>query len=170
MTDTTTDTPAPARVAKLAALLDEFVDNTFLPELEGASKGEINKLLVFYKQMKDAHDALDKARKRISTKLQSVAYNTIPERMEAADMKTVTIEHDLKFRATISHRMSCSMLDKEQAFQWLRDNDLGAIISETVNAGTMGATAKAFMADTGRELPEDIFKISVTPNTSITKA
>jgi hypothetical protein len=58
---------------------------------------------------------------------------------------------------------------KEAAFEWLRENGLGELITETVNASTLSAQARKMLED-GTELDADIFNVSVFPTTSITKA
>lgn len=71
-------------------------------------------------------------------------------------------------RVTVSHRWSASMLDKDQGFDWLRRNDMGSIIQETVNAQTLAAYAKNRFEKEGKDLPTDIFKVGQMAFTSIT--
>lgn len=57
---------------------------------------------------------------------------------------------------------------KDAAYWWLRLNNLGDLISETVNAGTLAAAAKARL-DQGFDMPEAYFNSAFMPNTSVTK-
>ena len=72
-------------------------------------------------------------------------------------------------RVSIATRVSCSIIDKPKGYAWLRENNHGALIQETVNSSTLSAFAKSYIEDEGRELPEDSFKMSSMSYTSITK-
>lgn len=72
-------------------------------------------------------------------------------------------------RVSIATRISCSILDKPKGYQWLRDTGNGSLIQETVNSSTLSAFAKSYVEDEGKDLPEDIFKMSSMSYTSITK-
>ena len=65
-------------------------------------------------------------------------------------------------RFTRTTRVSASILKerKAEAWAWLKRNKLGALIIQTVNAQTLGATAKQ-MIEKGQELPADLFKTSM---------
>lgn len=70
---------------------------------------------------------------------------------------------------TVAWKQSCSMLDKEAGLDWLRKNGQEGIIQETVNSSTLAAFSKSYMEQDGKDLPEDIFKVSMQPYTSIRK-
>lgn len=122
-----------------------------------------NELRRVNEQIKEAREALGDIADDLSTQ-------RIPELMRAAGVKTITIEG--VGRVTVSHRFSCSILEgkKEQAFSWLRGNQLDALIIETVNSATLSAAAKSRLAEDGLDMPNDIFKVGTMPYTSITKA
>jgi hypothetical protein len=60
------------------------------------------------------------------------------------------------------------MPDKAAGFEWLRGNNHGGVIQETVNAQTLGALAKELNAE-GTELPAPTFTTNIMTYTSITK-
>ena len=91
----------------------------------------------------------------------------IPDVFKENGIKTTTIEG--VGRVSVSNRFSASMLDKELAFNWLRQTGNEGIIIETVNSSTLAAFAKSKLEEDGTELPSDIFKVGTTPYTSITK-
>jgi hypothetical protein len=113
------------------------------------------------KQIKEAREALDQMEERLSRE-------QVPEVMRAHDIRTITVEG--VGRVSLSTRWSCSMLDKMNGMDWLRNNGHGDLIQETVNASTLGAFAKDLTQEHGTELPSDIFKTSTMTFTSITKA
>jgi hypothetical protein len=111
-------------------------------------------------EIKEARKALDEIEDHLSKE-------QVPDVMRLAGVKTITVEG--VGRVTISNRFSCSMLDKEQAFKYLRSTDAGYLITETVNAQTLASYAKDLLENHGTELPVDIFKVGTSSYTSITK-
>lgn len=119
-----------------------------------------NDLRLAMAQIKEARQALDEMEELFSREI-------VPNSMKANGVKTVTVEG--VGRVTVSHRFSCSILDKPLGFNWLRENGHGGLIQETVNSSTLGAFARNLIEEQGIELPPDIFKTSTMPYTSITK-
>jgi hypothetical protein len=121
----------------------------------------------FYHKFDQAFEALSEMKKSLNETSDFLSRDTIPELMREAGVKTITVEG--VGRVTVSHRFSCSIIDKALGYQWLRDHNLGDIITETVNSSTMAATARNLLEKEGRELPPEIFKTGTSPYTSITK-
>jgi hypothetical protein len=90
----------------------------------------------------------------------------IPAKFEEAGVTSITIGG---YRFTKSESIRASMKDKIAAYDWLRNNDLEDLITETVNSSTLSATARTLMEE-GKELPEDMFNVYIMNNTSVTKA
>ena len=120
-----------------------------------------NSLRIATNQIKEAREALDEMEVRLSRE-------QVPDVMRAFGVRTTTIEG--VGRVTISQRWSASMLDKEIGIAWLKANNLGGIVQETVNAQTLAAVAKDLSTTKGIELPADKFKVGQMSYTSITKA
>jgi hypothetical protein len=72
--------------------------------------------------------------------------------MENEDVQKVSVKGRTLYRKIDTY---ASIVDKEAGYAWLRANDLGAIIKPTVNARTLTATMKEFMAE-GGEIDESI--------------
>jgi hypothetical protein len=72
-------------------------------------------------------------------------------------------------RVSVSHRYSCSMVDKTSGIEWLKINGHGGLVQETVAAPTLAAFAKNLLETKGEELPPELFKVGTSPYTSITK-
>ena len=74
-------------------------------------------------------------------------------------------------RVGVSYRFACSIVgdDKAVGHNWLKENGNAALVTETVNSSTLAAFAKDVVVNQGGSLPEDIFKVSSNPYTSITK-
>lgn len=98
-----------------------------------------------------------------------------PGRMDAEESRTATsaetgnrMSRTSKMYASIIPDATEGAEPQGKAFKWLRDNNLGSLIKETVNASTLSATAKE-LVENGRELPDDLFKVHTKDSVSITK-
>lgn len=135
-------------------------------------------------KLREAGDAVELAKgyvvlHRIQSRLEDVMTNLnkvfelyknkyLPEALDAASLSNVPLKEG--FRVGVSTRTWASIpKDKRsEAYAWLRSNNLGDLIVETVNASTLSATAKSLMEE-NRELPEGLFKVTPTPTTSVTQ-
>lgn len=95
---------------------------------------------------------------------------SMPERMDREEIKSFNTEDN---RITRTQRTLASIAEgqKDEALQWLRDNDFGSLIQETVNASTLSAAAKELI-EGGRELPADEgdpFRVYFKDGVSITR-
>lgn len=116
------------------------------------------------------NDSLEEGRKAIGRIVQEISYKYIPERMLDEGITTFT-SAALGFRVSVANRFSASIIPdkKSEAFDWLRKNDLEELIVPQVNAQTLSATARKMLEDENKELPEELFKTSTAPYTSVTK-
>lgn len=126
----------------------------------------LSQLITRFAEVRNLHARLKEIAADVNQLADHLSMELVPEAMRAAGFTTVN--HQVG-RVTIGTRVSASMLDRAQAMQWLRDNELGSLIIETVNSQTLGAQAKD-MLEKGAELPAEVFKTTVKPYTSITSA
>lgn len=150
-----------------AAALTEFVD-IFRAQVAELRKTELQKALTTWDTTDGEYEALDKLRKELYALLQELNTGILPEMMKEHGVKTISLENVNK-RFTVNHRISCSMLDKEAGFEWLKSTGNNALIQPTVNAQTLGAFAKRRIQDEGKEMPVEIFKVSTSYHMSATK-
>jgi len=109
--------------------------------------------------IKESREALEQIEMKLSREY-------VPEVMRAHNVRTITVEG--VGRVSLGTRWSASIPDKQAGFDWLRANDHGGVIQETVNAQTLGALAKELNND-GTELPAPTFVTNIMTYTSITK-
>jgi len=121
-----------------------------------------------YDHLRLANEQIKEAREALSDLADLMSREQVPAVMAMHKVKTITVIG--VGRVTVSHRYSCSMIDKELGMGWLRDNGHGGLIQPTVNSSTLSAFAKNLLEVEGKELPEDLFKVGTAPYTSITKA
>lgn len=119
-----------------------------------------DKIRIAREQIKTAREALEQIEDNLSKEI-------IPTVMKNHGVKTITIEG--VGRCTVSYRYSCSLLDREAGFKWLRDTGNESLITETVNSSTLSAFAKNRIEEEGKDMPDEIFKVGTAPYTSITK-
>ena len=135
-----------------------------LAEFDGNSI-ETARTFVALRQVKDEAEDIYKS---INKSYEIWKGERLPNVFDAEGVPTVNLDEG--FRVTVSHKVYASIKKdcKGAAYQWLRDNNLGDIITDTVNSSTLSAVAKAEM-EANRELNPDYFNIHVTPSTSVTK-
>lgn len=125
-----------------------------------------------YDALRKVNDQIKTAREALSDMADLLSKEKIPDIVR--DLKNRTGEKppfhiEGVGRVSVAHKYSCSMLDKEAGFQWLRDKGHEGLIQETVNSSTLSAFAKNMLEEEGVELPDNIFKTGYMPYTSITK-
>lgn len=123
------------------------------------ASGKIADILTFYHTLDTAYGALDKQRKAIYKELDFLNKSSIPEALEATGLDKVRVPA-LGRSFYIVPKMSASILDKEKGFEWLRANQGGELITETVNAGSLAAFLKHMMTEEAKDPPSDVFKVT----------
>jgi len=124
-------------------------------------------LIRHFADMREVMDRIKTAREALQEMTDALSAVHVPDIMREVGIKTINVEG--VGRVTVSHRYSCSILDKPKGFEWLRDNDAGALVQETVNSSALASYATRRLAEDGIDLPPDIFKVGTNPYTSITK-
>lgn len=118
---------------------------------------------VLIKNLCDEYDEIGKILTEARDKLKQ---EVVPQAFERDNITSFNTADG--FRVTSTQTVRCSIIDKFLGPQWLKDNGLADIVTETVNSSTLSATARAMLED-GKELPEDLFKTYLQPSTSVTK-
>jgi hypothetical protein len=119
-----------------------------------------------YNHLRLVTERIKLAREALNDMEEDLSRKRIPDVMGEHGIKTIHIE-DVG-RVTVSYRFGCSMPDKEAGLNWLKENGHGGIITENVHHMTLAAFAKSHLEE-GYDLPDDIFKTSTSPYTSITR-
>lgn len=121
-----------------------------------------------------SYEIADAARKGFGKKVDFMKNSLLVEMMENKQVKTVTLDKlgkDIRpQRFTVNVRTGCTMVDKDAGFEWLRKQGQEGLITETVNASSLGAFAKQWVAEKGADLPDAIFKTTAMKYVSVTKA
>lgn len=141
------------------------------------SDGDHIAVIKHWAQIRQAKETIKSAREAIEEIEERLSKDQIPEL--ARQLKDRTgVKPPFKIEGigsvTISQRFTASIIDdpqrgKEVGYDWLRNNDAGSLVTETVNASTLSAYAKDMLMNNGIELPPEIFKVGMSPYTSIRK-
>ena len=153
------------RAGELADMINE-VANELIAIVQDADTNE--KVEQATRTLLGARNIMDKLTipvKVISAQNNLLKQVIVPKVFSDRNVTTITLAG---YRFSVSTRLSASFPDKVAGFEWLRNNQLGDIIKETVNAQTLASTAKHLIEE-GLELDPDIFNTSYVENTSITK-
>jgi hypothetical protein len=149
-------------VAIAASVLEDLIT-------KHQSSQNLEEMCRLYYLASEAYDELDKQRKLLYGKLEHMSRTVIPEMLDAKKVKNITLD-DIKMRFSKNVRISASITDKAAAYQWLRENGHGDLVTETVNSSSLSSFAKEYVVEQQRDLPDDAFKISTLIYTSATKA
>lgn len=113
-----------------------------------------------------SNEAIGEAVTELNKLRQELQTQIVPELFQRANVSSLTVDDN---RVTISAKLSVVMTDKVGGMEWLKANDLGDLIQETVNAQTLAASIRKLMEDKGIEPPDDKFTCTPVMNTSVTK-
>jgi hypothetical protein len=149
-----------------AQKLDSLIERSARDTTEVIQRADIPETVVYFNKLRETVRNLAEKLSTLQKHVDVISQEYIPTMFTNANVKTIKV--DDVGRVSINIRWTASPLDKEVGFGWLRQTGNSGLIIETVNAQTLGAFAKEeTMA--GRPLPDEIFRVSATPYTSITK-
>lgn len=102
----------------------------------------------------------------IFTELKTVK---VPEAFENDNVKTLTMADGARISISQVVRASVVGGKKDQAVAYLRQNELGDLITETLNASTLSAFVKTLL-EKNESLPSELFNVAVVPQVSLTNS
>ncbi len=148
----------------------EKIAQAVAPRAQECEQSDVLQVVRAWHHLRSSYEQLDAHRKQIGETLERMSREVIPTLMEEAGVKTVTLD-DVGYRFTVSARLSASIPQdvKADAYDWLRENDYGDLIIETVNSSTLASFAKNLIEEEGKELPPELFKLTTMKYTSATK-
>ena len=150
-----------------AERLAERLRNWFLPLIDEDKPA--SELAHLYAVMKGGHEELKNAMKILEEGMERLSNQVVPAAFERENITTCKTSDGYRITVPQPRLFASVKADKkEEAYTWLRANELGDIITETINASTLSAVAKSLLED-GKELPEDIFGSYYKQYTSVTK-
>lgn len=136
-----------------------------LREYENETAVEMARAFVHVRRFKDE---LDELAKRVSKTYEEWKTVKLPQAFEKAGVPSIPLDEG--YRVGVSHLVRASIKPeaREAAYEWLRSNGLGDLITNTVNSSTLSAVAKS-MTEENQELDSELFNVHVLSTTSITR-
>lgn len=157
-----TKTAADYAVQKLDLLIERAARDT----AEAVQQNDIPTAVTWFHQFRETVRDLQSRMSILQAHVDGLSQEVLPTMFTNQSVKTIKV--DDVGRVTINNRWSASMIDKQAGMDWLRATGNEGLIIETVNAQTLGAFGKD-RATEGKPLPSDVFKVTATPYTSVTK-
>ena len=133
---------------------------------DAVSSNDHIEIIRHYDKLRQMTALIKESREALEQIETTLSREHVPDVMRRHNVKTITVEG--VGRVSLGTRWSASMPDKHAGFEWLRGNNHGGVIQETVNAQTLGALAKE-LSNEGTELPAPTFNVNVMTYTSITR-
>jgi hypothetical protein len=161
--------PSATEIIDLLIQLEHVIQKKTFRELAKADKGTATQYSRAYAQMYDIVKRWEEVFKPFKNEFEQIKTVKLPSAMEREGVSTISLD-DMKKRITVSSRFTASIKPdmKEEAYEWLRNNGLEDLITNTVNASTLSAAAKNMMEEKNKELPADKFNLAIIPTTSVT--
>lgn len=137
--------------------------------IDELKKMELKDLVLLMVAKKSAVDDLKKRKEEAQKEYDVLRKLVIPEVMENLGIEKPVIKG--VGRLTVRPDIYAGIVSgkKDEAYQWLQDNDHGDLIQDTINSSTLKAFLKEQMT-AGAEIPEDLFKCDPYEMAVITKA
>jgi len=123
-------------------------------------------IIKHYDAMRQVNALIKESREVLGQIEETLSREQVPDALRKREIRSITVEG--VGRVSLGRRWSASITDKPAGFEWLRANNHGGVIQETVNAQTLGALSKE-LGEAGHELPAPIFVTNIMTYTSITK-
>lgn len=103
-------------------------------------------------ELRDASSKADREKKDLDAELDVIRLKVVPERFAADEISSMRIAGVGTLSLTSDMYCTQKKDRQEELFQWLRDNEYGDIIKDTVNASTLKALVKELLEEKKGEL------------------
>lgn len=143
----------------------EHVRRAYANTVDMAKTADLPDAAKCYIVIRDTNEALGDMITELNKLRQVIQTKIVPEKFQAQNVTSFTVDNR---RVTVSALLSVTMKDKIGGKDWLRENGLGDIIQETVNAQTLSAAIRKKIEDENLEPPDDMFTLTPVLNTSVT--
>lgn len=120
-----------------------------------------------FRLLRELYEAADRIKKHYGKAFDWLRVYYIPNRMD--DLGASSIKLPGLGRLGLTDDLRVKTLDKDGAFRWLEDQDLGDLITETINASTLKATLRR-MLKKGEQVPDDLFELVPFTRANLTKS
>lgn len=140
-------------------MLNELMQDAEAEPTPTGDTATVMELIEEAERLKEELDRLDAEKKQVSGRYETLRKKLIPDAMHAAGMvnaagkASVTTMSGARVSLRTEVYASVNVSEQPKFFRWLRENNLGDLIKETVHPQTLKAFAKE-RRENGEELPE----------------
>lgn len=121
------------------------------------------------KVVEELDDYLENLGKYLHAEYDTIRMVLLPEAMDREHLESpVNVSGVGSVRLTSDLFVSVGSDNRDRFFDWLRDHNMGGLITETINPSTLKAWVKGRIKD-GKEWPQDLLKVTPFTRASITK-
>lgn len=118
--------------------------------------------------LQNRKEALEAQLKLINKEYDFLRITKVPAKMEEDGVDRISVTGIGRVSLTADMHVSIKAEQKEQFFEWLRDNGRGDLLQENVNPSTLKAAVKG-MFKSGEEVPEQMLNVSPFTRAAITR-
>lgn len=130
-------------------------------------EGSPAEMAQMFQELKRLHEVADEIKKQFGKTYDWFRVSYIPERMDT--LGTSSMRVDGYGRLGLTDDLRVKILDKEQVYEWLEENDMGDMITETVNASILKASLRKRLQK-GEEVPDNLFELAPFTRANLTKS
>lgn len=123
--------------------------------------GDLTKLVIHFRELKEGYEALDEIRKDIYKILDALDKGAVPDALDQAQLDLIRVpEIGRSFYIVPKLTASIPKEVRPQAHEWLIENGGDSLIQETVNASSLAGFVKEMIEKQGKEPPPDLIKVN----------
>lgn len=143
--------------ARVDAILSQII--ALFPMMEENKEQTLADRLIFFHQASEFHDKIDAIRKKLYKAIDGWDKSYLPQQFEASGQDSARVPAiGRSFYPIDKFTASVVAEKKPEAYAWLRANNAGDIITETVNAGTLATFIRSMQQEHNIDPPEALFK------------
>lgn len=120
-----------------------------------------------FRELKELYETADRIKKEFGKTYDWLRVNYIPERLETLGSSSMQVTGYGRLGLTDDLRVK--VLDKQGAYDWLEENDMGDMITETVNTSTLKASLRKRLQK-GEKVPDNLFELTPFTRANLTKS
>jgi len=161
--------PAAYEIFKHLQAAEELLQRQLPEQLREAHRGgavQTARAYVVLSRLKDRFEGIGKV---ISATHEAEKTSYVPLAIESEGMNNVPLAEE-GFRVTNSIKLRASIIAsaKDKAYEWMRKNNMGSLITESVNASSLSSDIGYMINEENREPPPGLFNIFHAMTASVT--
>lgn len=150
------------------SLLQEKVEVT-LKFFQSIDTTNLPLLLRAFKLLKENKEFLDGINDVVKAEYDRMAQSVIPRVFQEMELDSIKM-HGRNFILANRSHYSINKDKKDEAFDWLRENDLGMLIKEEVNSKSLSSALKELLEEQAKSPPQDLVNMHSVDYIQVRKA